>query len=141
MKLQIFTDGGARGNPGPAAAGVVIKDSKSGEIILKSSEYFGKTTNNQAEYRALILGLQKAKGVFKKYKTDTKELECFLDSELVVRHLNHKYKIKDRDLQPLFIQAWNLALDFDSVTFTHIPRAENKEADGLVNEELDKHLV
>ena len=141
MKLQIFTDGGARGNPGPAAGGAVIKDSKSGEIILKSSEYFGRTTNNQAEYRALILGLQRAKGIFKKHKADTKELECFLDSELVVRHLNHEYKIKDKDLQLVFIQVWNLTLDFDSVTFTHIPRVENKEADRLVNEELDRHLL
>ncbi len=139
MKLQIYSDGGARGNPGPAAAGAVIKNLESGEIILKCSEYLGETTNNQAEYRALILGLQKAKGVFKAHKTDKKEIECFLDSELVVKHLNHEYKIKDEGLQPLFIQAWNLALDFDTVTFTHIPREENKLADKLVNEELDKH--
>ncbi len=145
MKLQIYSDGGARGNPGPAAAGAVIKNSESGEIILKCSEYLGKTTNNQAEYRALILGLQKAKRIFKMNRTNRtdgtnkKEVKCFLDSELVVKHLNHEYKIKDAGLQPIFIQAWNLTLDFDSVTFTHIPREENKEADKLVNEELDRH--
>ncbi len=144
MKLQIYSDGGAHGNPGPAAAGAVIKNSESGKTILNCSEYIGETTNNQAEYRALILGLQKAKGIFKKCRGAKscarvkKELECFLDSELVVKHLNHEYKIKDEGLQPLFIQVWNLTLDFDSVTFTHIPREKNKEADGLVNEELDR---
>ncbi len=141
MKLQIFTDGGARGNPGPAAVGVVIKNSKSGEIILKCSEYLGETTNNQAEYQALILGLQKAKGIFKTYKTGKGEIECFLDSELVVKHLNHEYKIKDEGLQPLFLQVWNLMLDFDSVTFTHIRREKNKEADRLVNKALNEHRI
>ena len=81
MKLQIYSDGGARGNPGPAAGGAVIKNSESGETILNCSEYFGETTNNQAEYRALILGLQKAKGIFKRNgmnRTNKKELECFV---------------------------------------------------------------
>ena len=141
MKLQIYSDGGARGNPGPAAAGAVIKNSESGETVLNCSEYLGETTNNQAEYRALILGLQKVKGVFKTRARVKKEIECFLDSELVVKHLNHEYKIKDAGLQPLFIQAWNLTLDFDAVTFTHIPREKNKEADKLVNEELDRHII
>ena len=145
MKLQIYSDGGARGNPGPAAVGAVIKNSASGEVVLKCSKYLGTATNNQAEYQALILALQKAKGIFKTCRDakscvqPTKEMECFLDSELVVRHLNHQYKIKDPDLQPLFLQVWNLTLDFDAVTFRHIPREKNKEADKLVNEELDKH--
>lgn len=137
MKLKIFTDGGARGNPGPAAIGIVIKNSESGEVVLKCSSYLGETTNNQAEYQALILALQKAKGVFKMHKINKGKIDCFLDSELVVKHLNHEYKIKDEGLQPLFLQVWNLMLDFDSVTFTHIRREKNKEADKLVNEELD----
>ncbi|MCK5084889.1 MAG: ribonuclease HI family protein [Candidatus Pacebacteria bacterium] len=136
-KLLIFTDGGSRGNPGPSAAGVVIKNDKN-EIILKVSKYIGETTNNQAEYEALVLALQKAKGIFKSHKVKKGNLECYLDSELVVRHLNHEYKIKDEGLQPLFIKVWNLTLDFDSVKFFHIPREKNKLADEMVNRELDR---
>ncbi len=142
-KLLIYTDGGARGNPGPAACGAVIKN-EIGEIIFKASKYLGIATNNQAEYEALILALQKAKRILKSRDTKfcaptgDKNIECFLDSELVVKHLNHEYKIKDENLQPLFIKVWNLTLDFDSVKFTHIPREENKLADGLVNVELDE---
>lgn len=156
--LKIYTDGGARGNPGPSACGVVIKN-ENGEIILKTSKYLGIATNNQAEYEALILALQKAKGIFKSrgakfcaqntctqksrntkfcVPTGDKNIECYLDSELVVKHLNHEYKIKDENLQPLFIKVWNLTLDFDCVKFIHIPREKNKLADELVNGELDE---
>lgn len=149
-KLLIFTDGGARGNPGPAAGGVVIKNDKD-EVVLKTSKYFGETTNNQAEYKALILALQKAKGIFKTCRDGdlsrlgnkdainrvSTNLECYLDSELIVKQLNHEYKIKDEGMQKLFITAWNLTLDFDSVKFIHIPREENKLADEMVNRELD----
>jgi len=140
-KLIIFTDGGSRGNPGPAAGGVVIKNDKN-EVILKTSKYLGETTNNVAEYEALVLALQKAKGIFKTdaknhVSTKNKNLECYLDSELVVKQLNHEYKIKDEGMQKLFIIVWNLTLDFDSVKFIHIPREENKLADEMVNRELD----
>ena len=149
-KLLIYTDGGARGNPGPAAGGVVIKNDKD-EVVLKTSKYFGETTNNQAEYKALILALQKAKGIFKTGRDGdlsrlgnkdainrgSANLECYLDSELVVKQLNHEYKIKDEGMQKLFITVWNLTLDFDSVKFIHIPREENKLADEMVNRELD----
>ena len=135
-KLITFTDGGARGNPGPAACGVVIKN-ETDEIILKTSAYLGSKTNNQAEYEALILALQKVKGIFSAAKASVRNVECYLDSELVVRHLNHEYKIKDADLQQLFIKIWNLTLDFDSVKFIHVPREKNKLADELVNKELD----
>ena len=135
-KLIIYTDGGSRGNPGPSACGVVIKNDKN-EVILKTSKYLGETTNNQAEYEALVLALQKAKGIFKSQKIKKGNLECYLDSELVVRHLNHEYKIKDEGLQPLFIKVWNLTLDFNSVKFIHIPREKNKLADEMVNRELD----
>ena len=144
-RLIIYTDGGARGNPGPAACGVVIKND-TGEIILKTSKYIGEATNNVAEYGALVLALQKAKGVFKscgkdainRVSTKSKDLECYLDSELVVKQLNHEYKIKDENMQKFFIKVWNLTLDFDSVKFIHIPREENKLADELVNKELDE---
>ena len=138
-KLITFTDGGARGNPGPAAGGVVIKNN-TGEIILKTSKYLGETTNNVAEYEALTLALQKAKGIFKAQKIKNKNLECYLDSELIVKQLNHEYKIKDENMQKLFIKVWNLTLDFDSVKFAHIPREENKLADELVNKELDERV-
>ena len=135
-KLITFTDGGSRGNPGPSAIGVVIKNDKN-EIVLRASKYIGETTNNVAEYEALILALQKAKGIFKTQKIKKGNLECYLDSELVVRHLNHEYKIKDEGLQLLFIKVWNLMLEYDSVKFIHIPREKNKLADELVNRELD----
>ena len=135
-KLITFTDGGSRGNPGPAACGVVIKNDKD-EVILKTSKYLGETTNNVAEYEGLILALQKAKGIFKTQKINNKNLECHLDSELVVKQLNHEYKIKDEGMQKLFIIVWNLTLDFDSVKFIHIPREKNKLADEMVNRELD----
>jgi len=135
-KLTIFTDGGSRGNPGPAASGVVIKNDQN-EIILKTSKYLGETTNNVAEYEALILALQKAKGIFKAQKINNKNLECYLDSELVVKQLNHEYKIKDEGMQKLFITVWNLTLDFNDVQFIHIRREENKLADEMVNRELD----
>ena len=135
-KLIAFTDGGSRGNPGPSAVGVVIKNDKN-EIVLRTSKYIGETTNNVAEYEALILALQKAKGIFKTQKIKKGDLECYLDSELVVRHLNHEYKIKDEGLQLLFIKVWNLMLEYNSVRFIHIPREKNKLADELVNRELD----
>lgn len=130
-KIKIFTDGGARGNPGPAAIGVVIKDEKD-KILKEHAEYLGKTTNNQAEYQALIKGLELAKEL----KPD--EIICYLDSELVVKQMNQEFKVKDKDLQPLFIKVWNAAIGFKKVSYHHIPRNLNKQADKLLNKELDK---
>ena len=129
-KLKIYTDGGARGNPGPAGIGIVFYDQKN-RLIEKYSQAIGNQTNNQAEYKAAIFALKKAK------KLKFKNVECFSDSELIVNQLSHKYKIKDEKLQPLFIQAWNLMIDFDKIIFYHIPREKNKEADKLVNQALD----
>ncbi len=129
-KLVIYTDGGARGNPGPAAIGVVVGDKEYGE-------YLGETTNNQAEYRALIFALKKAKQLLGSKKAEGAELEVRMDSELVVRQLNGEYKIKEPDLQLLFVEAWNLRLDFKNVEFKHIFREANKRADRLVNQVLD----
>lgn len=135
-KLKIYTDGGARGNPGLAACGAVIKN-ENGEIILKASKYLGVATNNQAEYKALILALEEAQNIFMKKKSNEKHIECHLDSELVVKQLNREYKIKNEGLKPLFAQARNLISNFDSVKFIYIPREQNKLADKLVNKELD----
>lgn len=128
--LTIYTDGGARNNPGPAGIGVVIKEGR--KVVERYCEYIGKATNNQAEYQAVIAGLQRAK------ELGAKEAHCYLDSELVVNQLNRRYRVKDKDLAPLFVKVWNLSLDFQKVIFIAIPREKNKEADKLVNEALDK---
>jgi len=136
MKLIINTDGGSRGNPGPAAWGAVFKD-ESGKIIKKYSQVLGEITNNEAEYQALIFALKKAKALFGKEKIKQIEIEARLDSELVVKQLNHEYKIEEENLQPLFLKIWNLMLDFGPIKFVAIPREDNREADRLVNEALD----
>lgn len=132
-KIEIYTDGGAIGNPGPAGIGVIMKIK--GEE-KEYSEKIGNATNNVAEYKALIFALKKAKQLFGKNKAKNLELECYLDSELVVKQLNGKYKIREKDLQPLFIEIWNLKIDFKNVKFIHIPREENKRADELVKKAI-----
>ncbi len=132
-KLVIYTDGGARGNPGPAAAGVVIQNEQ-GEIVGKFSKYLGETTNNQAEYQAVILALEQAK------RLGAQEIEFYLDSQLVVEQLNRNYRVKDHALGRLFIQIWNLSQSFNKVSFKHIPRQQNKLADRLVNQAIDNYF-
>jgi len=129
-KLIIYTDGGARGNPGPAAIGVVVGGKKYGETI-------GETTNNVAEYKAVIFALKKAKALLGKNKTKETEILVNLDSELILKQINGEYKVLDADMQPLFIEVWNLKQDFKKVEFNHIPREQNKEADRMVNKALD----
>lgn len=132
MKLIIYTDGGARNNPGPAAGGIVIKDEHEKEI-KKIAKFFGVQTNNQAEYLAVIEALTEAA------KIGARELQLFLDSKLIVEQLNRNYKIKNKQLQALFIKAWNLTLKFKNIKINFIPREKNKEADKLVNICLDKN--
>ena len=129
-KAIIYTDGGSRGNPGPGALGVVITD-ESEKILKEYSNYLGEVTNNQAEYEAVIFALAKAK------QLKIKEIELRVDSELIGKQLLGQYKIKNPDLQPLFIKAWNLRLDYDKVDIKIIPREQNQKADKLVNRELD----
>jgi len=129
-KFIIYTDGGSRGNPGNAAIGAVVGDKEYGEQI-------GRTTNNVAEYSAVIFALKKAKQLLTKAKAKQTDVELRTDSELLVKQLNGEYKIKDRDLQPLFLEVWNLKQDFKSVDFVHVPREKNKEADALVNRTLN----
>ena len=133
MKLFTFTDGGARGNPGPAASGMVIKDA-TGKTIAAFGEYLGTQTNNYAEYTALLLALKKAK------ELGATEVDCTLDSELVVKQMKGEYKVKEPTLQKLFIQVYNLASQFKKVTYRHTLRHNNKEADAEVNKILDQHI-
>ena len=137
MKYILYTDGGSRGNPGEAALGVVICNEK-GDALKKYNQALGEMTNNEAEYQALIFGLKKIKQVFGKEEMKQSQLEVRLDAELIVNQLNHEYKIEEPNLQKLFLQVWNLMLDFGPMKFVAIPREQNKEADRLVNEALDK---
>lgn len=126
------TDGGSRGNPGPAAIGGVIKNER--EEIATFSKYIGKKTNNQAEYAALIIGLKYA------MKHNVAELTCRLDSQLIVKQLNGEYKVKHEMMKPLFAEVQKLSKNFENISFEHVKREKNKEADALVNKALDAEL-
>lgn len=128
-KIILHTDGGARNNPGPAGIGVVISDG-SGNILETYKEYIGEATNNVAEYQALITGLKRAK------KYIPAEIECRLDSELVVKQAKGEYKTKDPKMKILLGEIRELIF-FQNITFVHIPREKNKLADQLVNEAID----
>ncbi len=130
---ETYTDGGARGNPGHAGIGAVVVDKTTGKRH-HFKRYIGKTTNNQAEYRALLLALEKVK------EMGGTHVECFMDSELVCKQMLRQYKVRDVHLAPLFLQVWNISTGFKKITFAHIPRERNKEADTLVNEAIDEHL-
>lgn len=131
-RLRLRTDGASRGNPGPAAAGVVV-ESDEGETLYSIGVYLGEMPNNQAEYRALIMGLR-AIGEFQPSAVDV-----FMDSELVVRQMTGAYRVRDAILQQLYREAKALVQALPRVTFTHVRRAENALADQLANQALDRH--
>ncbi len=131
--ITIHTDGGARGNPGPAGSGVFSPEL--GEI----KKYLGVATNNQAEYTAVVLAMQAAVE-YKNAHPEYTEIHFFLDSELIVKQMKREYKVKNPELQKLFMQVWNLTTQFKKVTFTHVRREYNKDADRLVNEAIDEAL-
>lgn len=138
-KIVIFTDGGSRGNPGPSAVGFVFCNEK-GQVIKKYGEYLGEEiTNNEAEYNAVILALKKFKALFGKKLAKNTDVDIKSDSELLVKQMNGEYKIMEPDIQKLFLEVWNLKLDFKKIKFTLINRERNKEADALVNEALDNN--
>ena len=128
----MYTDGGSRNNPGPAGIGVYIET-----LHKQFGHYIGEKTNNEAEYEAVIFGLKKIKQLIGKDDAKNVEIEIFLDSEFVERQMNHIYKVKEKNIQELFLEVWNLMLDFKSVRFNHVLREKNKIADKLVNEALD----
>jgi len=131
-KVIIYTDGGARGNPGPAGAGIVIL--QNGKVLAEVKKYLGPVqTNNWAEYEAVVIALEKAKAL-----KLTRDIEFRLDSKLVVEQLLGNWKIKEPTLKPQVAKVKALLQDFGEVHFVHIPREENEEADRLVNEAIDK---
>ena len=130
-KVIAYTDGASRGNPGPAAIGAVLKDTK-GNLLASISQRIGTTTNNQAEYRAVIAALQKA------IRLGAREVELRADSELVVKQINGKYRVKKAALRPLYQEVVKLIGSLDSFKAVSIPRAQNSDADSLANRAFGK---
>ena len=134
MKIErvvINTDGASRGNPGPAAIGATIKDGR-GNLLASISQSIGRTTNNQAEYRALIAALEKAAAL------GASHVDIRADSQLVVRQVEGSYRVKKASLRPLYLEACRLLAGFQGVTITAVPREQNREADALATAALKK---
>ena len=131
MKLVVNVDGGARGNPGPAAVAAVAA-TVDGEVVGERNAYIGEATNNVAEYRALLLGLELAR------ELGASEVELINDSELVARQIGGEYKVKHAGLKPLFAQAMRTLRDFDAWAVRSVRREQNERADELVNRALDE---
>jgi ribonuclease HI len=130
VKLVVHVDGGARGNPGPAAAAAVLSTPE-GDVVDEAHEHLGVATNNVAEYRGLLLGLQRARAL------GADEVEVVNDSELVAKQVNGVYKVKHPDMRPLHAEALNALQSFARWSIRSVPRAENAAADALVNQALD----
>ncbi|MCI5222106.1 MAG: reverse transcriptase-like protein [Candidatus Electrothrix sp. AR4] len=133
VSCTLFTDGASRGNPGEAGAGSILLDAD-GEELAARSLYLGQCTNNVAEYRALILGLQSA------LELKCGRLEIFLDSQLIVRQIQGQYKVKNATLKPLFEEVKELLARVDNWSIAHVPRKENKRADELANRGIDERV-
>lgn len=129
----LFSDGGSRGNPGPSSAAFVLFDNETSQVLEEDGVYLGITTNNQAEYHGLRLGIERA------IERGLLVLECRMDSMLVVNQLNGSYHIKNRELWPIFERIRSYVPQFEKITFVHIPREENQKADAMVNRLLDQH--
>lgn len=134
----IYTDGGSRGNPGPAAAGYTIEGPQTGRV--EHGEFLGVATNNFAEYTAAIRALLKLKSLLGEEKAAHAIVHVRADSELLVKQVNGQYKVKNPEIGKLFMQLYNARQGFASVTFTHVRRAQNTHADRMVNEALDRNL-
>jgi ribonuclease HI len=130
VKLVVHVDGGSRGNPGPAASAAVLS-TPDGDVVGEAMETLGTATNNVAEYRGVLLGLRKAK------ELGATEVEVVNDSELVAKQINGEYKVKHADMKPLHAEATQALREFASWSIRSVPRAQNKDADALVNQALD----
>ncbi len=133
-EVQLYADGGSRGNPGPSASGFVLLD-MGGREVLTEGEYIGITTNNQAEYLALKLGLEAALSQFQ-----AREVHVYMDSMLVVNQMKHIFKVKNRELWPIHDAITAMLPNFEKVSFDHVPRELNKLADAAVNKALDEAI-
>jgi len=131
--ITIFTDGAARGNPGPAGAGFILF-SDDGDVLFEGANYLGETTNNQAEYRALLGGLEKA------VELGASIVHVKMDSELIVKQLKGQYRVKNEGLKPLYQKARNLIGKFERFQVEHVRRENNKDADRLANQAIDDVL-
>lgn len=133
--MRIYTDGGSRGNPGPAASGAVLKwveDGREGETVEEVAKYLGHDTNNQAEYTAIIIGLKRA------HELGADEAELVMDSELACKQLKGEYRVKNPEIAKRFLEVKNWMTRFSKVSVRHVLRAKNKEADAVVNRVLDE---
>ncbi|RKH19772.1 reverse transcriptase-like protein [Corallococcus praedator] len=132
-RVRVYSDGAARGNPGPAGAGAVLMDTQ-GAVIARLGKFLGHQTNNHAEYMGLLLGLQHARTL------GAREVEVYADSELLIRQLDGRYQVKSATLKPLFQEAQKLLKTFSKVKLAHVPRAQNAEADEMSNRAIDERL-
>ncbi len=133
-KVTVHVDGGARGNPGPAAAACVVS-APDGEVLDEATELLGSVTNNVAEYRALLLGLARARAL------GAGEVEVVNDSELIAKQVRGLYKVKHKDMKPLHAKAMAALREFEKWSIRSVPRAQNADADALVNQALDNARV
>ena len=133
MKLVVHVDGGSRGNPGPAAAAAVLS-TPDGDVVDEAAVTLGRVTNNVAEYRGLLLGLERARAL------GATEVEVVNDSELIAHQVNGRYKVKHPDMKPLHAEALQALRGFERWSVRPVPRAQNADADALVNQALDGEL-
>jgi ribonuclease HI len=138
MQFTIFADGGSRGNPGPAGAGAIVRDEQ-GKIVAEVSEFLGHTTNNVAEYTGILSALETLWSLEGEHASEA-SVAVKMDSLLVVKQMNGEYKIKHPNLIPLAARVKELARKFKSVTFAHVYREYNKEADKLANLAMDRGM-
>ena len=133
-KVIAYTDGGSRGNPGPAAAGFVLSDTD-GTPLVRKAFFIGKATNNAAEYHAVLIALEEL------LVAGVRSIVLYTDSQLVARQLNGIYKVKDEGLKKIYLKVKDKLRDFEKMTILHIPREKNKEADRLANKAIDERRV
>lgn len=132
MTIQAFTDGGSRGNPGPAGIGVVLRNAVTNEVLEEHARFLGTTTNNQAEYRAALLALERA------HALGATHVELVADSELMIKQAKGEYKVKNPGIQEVFRELKRLEALFESVQYRHVRREFNTHADALANRAMDE---
>ena len=133
LRLRLYSDGAARGNPGLAGAGAVLVE-PSGQVVDKLGKFLGRQTNNYAEYMGLLMGLKRAR------ELGVREVEVFADSELMIRQLGGRYQVKSPSLRPLYLETLQVLNDFERVKLVHVPREMNRAADEMSNRAIDERM-